>query len=316
MSPAEETEELGELVSEIVALYAEHGAGGTGTHPDYLALARERKKDSGFAPTVNRVKVVARKLEERLEGRAHAKQVKRALQTFNTHKQRPRRQRICRALTRRRYAPHWSQAQRKYYEEASEKLRWGDYFLSFTNYNPVGGAIMHVNREHMALIRAGLVRSIGPPETEKANLLAELLNTELRNGSLAGYYFPHERGADDVEAELMQQASESFVFVQLVHNTMFEKLPNYCLDEFNAASGNGARKMLFVMSAPFSALIEQQRIDERMHGWHATIQKPDVVELEPVATPARARKVLLEIKDRVVDPVIAARNELYENVPE
>jgi hypothetical protein len=74
--------------------------------------------------------------------------------------------------------------------------------------------------------------------------------------------------------------------------------------------------MIFVMSLPFSEFIESHRIDDRMQRWHAAIRKPDIVELKPVTTPARAQALLREIKKRVVRPVIDARNELYKNVPE
>lgn len=304
------------LVEKIAALYAEHGADNAGTHPDFLELERQHDSDTGFDAAVNRVSVLARKLEEELEGRIHSRQVKQALQVFNSHKKRPRRQKICRELTRRRYARHWSQAQRDYYEEASEKLLWRDYFLSFTNYSPTDGTVMLINRDHMTLIRAGLLRSIKPHEAARENLLAELLNYELRNAPLDGYFYPSERGASDVEECLMREARESFVFVQLVQNSMFEKWPNYCLNEFEAAFEDRSRKMIFVMSVPFREFIERQWIDDRMHDWHAAIQRPDIVELEPVTTPARAQALLREIRKRVVRPVIEARNELYENVPE
>jgi hypothetical protein len=306
------------LQEEVIRVYAEHRVADADTQPVFLELERQQEKDGnpGFGATVNRVKAVAGKLEGTIEGHLPCDQVKMALQVFNTYKKRPGRQKICCELIRHRYAEHWSQDQRDYFEGATEKLLWRDYFLSFTNYNPTAGKVMLVNREHMQLIRAGLLRSIKPPETSNENLLAELLDYELRNAPLEGFFYPDQRGAADVEECLMREARESFVFVQLIQNSMFEKWPNYCLDEFQAACEDQSRKMIFVMSVPLHEFIERQWIDERMHGWHDAIKKPDIVELEPVTTPARAQALLREIKKRVVRPVQEARNELYDNVPE
>lgn len=305
------------LTEKIITAHAEHGVAGTGSDPGYRALAEQHAGDTGFDAIANRVSDVAGKLERTLEGQTHRDQVEFALKLFYGSRKRKERQKICGALIRRRYARYWSDEQRKYFEEASEKLgSWRDYFLSFTNYNPTAGEVMFVNREHRELIRVGLDQYFKPPETKDENLLARVLDYELSNVPLKGFFYPKHRGAADVEECLRREARESFVFVQLIQNSMFEKWPNYCLEEFAAASKDGSRRLIFVMTVPFQEFIEPESVDERMHDWHDAIRKPDVVELPPASTRADARTLLGKIRRRVVEPVRAARSELFRGVPE
>jgi hypothetical protein len=307
---------LNPLDEAIIAAYAAHGVDGVRSDEDFGELAKQHEGDSGFNASVHHVSVIAARLERDLEEQTHRNQVVLALGHFNTWGKKDEGREICRELTRHRYAGHWSEEQRDYYEEASKKLEcWSDYFLSFTNYNPIAGEVMYVNNQHHQLIRAGLGRSADLAERREKNLVALVLEYTLKNSGLKGFYYPSAREPVDVQERLRKEARSALTFVQLIQNTMFDRQPNYCLSEFDAARTDESRKLIFVMAELRVDFRAREDLDQQMHGWHRTIERYDALELEPMASEARARSLLREIKERVVAPIKAARKELFEGVP-
>jgi hypothetical protein len=301
---------------EIVAAYAEHGVEGVKRDQDFLDLCARHADDTGFDATVNRISDVAAGLERVLEAQEPRDQVIFALKLFYAHRNEERRRGICRELTERRYYTRWSDEQRGYYDQACMKLeRWRDYFLSFTNYNPTEGEVMFVNNQHKRLINLGLGRSHGAPEAIKENLLARLLDYELRNVPLDGFFYPKYREPGEVEERLLREAQASFAFVQLVQNSMFDKWPNYCQSEFDAAREDEARTLIFVLAGPRADLIAREDIVTGMHDWHEAISARDAVELKPAVTLAEARELVTMIREQVVAPVRSARAHLFKGVP-
>jgi hypothetical protein len=303
------------LPEELIATYAEQGPGGEALSDRLRALAERYKGDSAFDATLNLVSEQAEMLEEGLAGKTHREQVSVALEVFFGARENEEAQVACRVLTRGRFFRYWSPSQRDYYEDAAAKLEsCDDYFLSFTNHNPSEDEAMFVNTEHKTLIRAGLDRPVGMAEARQQNMLAKMLDYILTNIPLKGFFYLKERGADDVEEMIKTRAEESLVFVQVVQNAMFGKTPNYCHEEFKAASA-AERKLIFVMSVPFKEFIDARLVVNSMRTWHSAIRCPDIVDLEPTKEPGRARELLAEIRQRVVKPVEEARMKLFENVP-
>jgi hypothetical protein len=307
---------LNPLDEAIVAAYAEHGVDNVQSDAAFSQLALEHKGDTGFNAAVFQVSQIASGLERNLEGQTHRHQAVLALKHFNTWGKRDGCREICRLLTRRRYAPRWSRQQQSYYETASEKLAtWCDYFLSFTNYNPTAGEIMFVNNQHHHLIRVGLGRSASLTERRERNLVALVLEYTLKNSGLKGFYYPDAREPENVKERLQREASSTLAFVQLIQNTMFDREPNYCLEEFDAARGDPSRKLIFVMAQLREDFRAEEDLGQEMHGWHKAIESYAGLALEPMATEAQARSLLREIKESVVAPIRAARKELFEGVP-
>lgn len=304
------------LTEEIVAAYAEHGEEGVKLDPEFRELCSRHGDDTAFNREIVEVRDVAGLLERTLFDLTYRDQVEYALRALCGYKNQPEKQSICRALTRRRYAPRWSIEQLNYYESASEKLLgWRDYFLSFTNYNPISGEVLLVNNEHKSLIKLGLGRFFRMPVLAEENLLARLINYRLANAELDGYFYPSHRDQENVEERLQREARAVFSFIQLLQDTMFRKWPNYCKLEFEAASEDDARPLIFVMAGSRASFVQRHRVDSRMHDWHDAIMDRDVVELQPASTTGAAREVLDLIKQRVVEPVRNAQEQLYENVP-
>jgi len=304
------------LLDDVIAAYATRGVNGIAADPGFQALAEEHGDDPDFQASVDRVSRIAGELERVTRGLEPHNQVAGALELFNSHRNRKGGVRICRELTRRRYAGKWSTGQRKYYEQAIEKLEhWKDYFLSFTNYNPTADEVMFVNNQHRRLIDTGLGQTFGPPATKEENLVARLLEYRLRNSPLDGFFYPKARDPEDVQARLQREARSCLAFVQLVQNSMFENWPNYCHSEFVAARTDESRLMVFVLTVPLRQFIRRANVQNQMHDWHKAITRPDVVELEPTEKLARVRILLAELETQVVARVASAREELIGGVP-
>lgn len=303
-------------LEQVIEVHAREGVTRAKEHVGFRGLCVEHDGDRAFDRLVARVNEVAAYLEKVLEGQSCCDQVELALVAFNGYRSQPKRRNICRELTRRRYAPDWSPEQRSYYEDAVAKLEsWRDYFLSFSNHNPTPDQVMVVNNQHKVLIEAGLSERFRPPRTRTENLLALLLEYRLRNQPLDGFYYPEDRSPGNVKAELQREARASFAFVQLLHNSMFFKWPNYCKEEFDAAAEDDSRMLIFVLAGAFDGFISSTKIDSRMLDWHARILESDVLELLPVATAAAVRDALASIQKHIVGPVEAARQRLFQQVP-
>lgn len=305
------------LLEGIVSAYAEHGAEGVKSDEEFRELCEQHRDDTSFDRTISDVSEVAGLLERTLAQQTQQNQVAFALKTFYGYRAQPDRQMICHTLTQKRYAKNWSEAQSEYYEGAIEKLQqWQDYFLSFTNHNPLAGEVLMVNNEHKRLIKLGLGKSFNTPHTVEENLLAKMLDYRLRNAALEGYYYPNHRNHDGaVEERIQREAQASFAFVQLLQDTMFQKWPNFCKLEFDAARQDESRMLIFIMVAARHEFIRREAVDNRMHDWHDVIMSHDVVELIPATTHRTAQEMLDLIRKRVVEPVKAARRQLFESVP-
>jgi hypothetical protein len=305
------------LLTEIVSVFAEHGIDGAEAEAAFRELKRQHRRDSGFDSTANQVSTAFEPLERSLKEQTHHNQVATALNLFYSFREEKDLQQICRQLTLLRFAPHWSDDQQEYYLKVSEKLEhWRDYFLSFTNYSPVEGEPMYVNNRHRVMISLGLGRPACLPETKERNLLALLLQYLLSNGGgLDGFYYPNAREPGDVQERLQGEAQSALVFVQLLQNSMFDKQPNYCLHEFEAARKDKSRTMIFIMTIPRKDFVKAEEIEFRMRHWHEAIMEQDPIELEPTLSETQAWDQLTLIEARLVRQVKEARQKLYDNVP-
>ncbi len=307
---------MSDLLDSLVALYARHGVGGVRDSEDYLELCVRHEDDNTFKATAVQVSGVASLIERTLDRQAQRDQVVHALKLLNTYKADRHKQDLCADLTVRRYGSSWSLEQLNYYRQAGAKLAvWRDYFLSFTNYTPTPGYVLAVNNDHARLIKFALCQEFSKARTTSENLLALLLDYKLRHTPLNGFFYPTHRGAQDVVEQLEREARECFVFVQLLQNTIFEKVPNYCKAEFDAASSDPERELIFVMPNSRADFISRDDVGIDMHGWYAAIDRVDTVELRPPASSKDVEALVELIYERVVTPVKRARDRVYKGVP-
>lgn len=307
---------MNQLLEQMIGLHAKHGAEGVEQDPAFQAMCESHRSDTGFNSMLNQLRDVARQLEDGLHDLTPREQVGWSLRIFNSFRREKEKQAICRELTRRRFYGTWTREQRAHFDQASEKLEhWSDYFLSFTNFNPAEGEVIFVNNEYKRLITEGLGRRIGPPETMKKNLLARLLQYRLENKPLQGFFYPEHRDPQEVEPRLKQEARRSFAFVQLLQSSMFNKWPNFCKIEYDAAAEDPSKTLIFVMAENRAGFISRELVDNRLHNWYDGIMARDALELEPARTSADIRATLNEIQERVVLQVESARRSLFEHIP-
>ncbi len=118
-----------------------------------------------------------------------------------------------------------------------------------------------------------------------------------------------------IRLELERLARDCFAFIQLVDGSMFQRYPNWCYVEFEAAAEDPSRVLIFVMGEPFASFISRDRVREKLLEWHARVVAEEAVVLAPATTEAEARSAVKLINDKIAARVEAARAQLYGKVP-
>jgi hypothetical protein len=305
------------VLEQLLSLYAEHGADGV-RHADafqHLCDEHGHEGESDFHKVRDHVEHAQRRLEKLLSHQTHREQVVQALKQLSrpaVEDVRP----LYPELVRRGFARAWSEEQRAYFEMASEKFAsWDDYFLSFTTHNPFRPDLNVLNVDHSVLIWVGMRVEVKSPEGSEQNLLAKLLHVRLHDEGLRGYYYPDQREDNDIAAALVERASGCFAFVQLVEPTLFQRYPNYCHMEYDAAAGDESRALVFVTGRPHEDFEAIEGVHDELFDWHDTMIHRQAVTLMPAATTDDAQLVLRRIKLDIAQRVRDARQRLYDDVP-
>jgi hypothetical protein len=306
---------MSSVVMHLAALYAEHGLEEVKTVDRYRELCAEHEGNPGLAVTLNAIRDVYEGLEQGLSGMPR-EQVKYALEEVAGYAGDEERLLICRELVLHRFSSLWSEAQRIYFHDASQKLQeWRPFFLSFTTYHPTKGEVLHVNNRHQRLIDAGLQQTFGPPHTLEVNLLARLINYLLESVSLKGYYYPNHKDVRDVEPKLKDYAGRAQTFVQVVQNSMFSRWPSYCKIEFDAAVADKERPLVFVMSDAREEFIERADVNFRLRDWYDCVVRKEALTLRRAKEQAEVDEVLEDLKEHVVNQVRRSRRQMFDAIP-
>jgi hypothetical protein len=307
------------LLDELIDLHAKYGLSGLPRARRFKKLCDEHIDDTGFNGTLELVQSVQGLLEHRVEepGLTHRAQVRAALEVLNNVRDSKEGAAACRGIVEKRYAKDWGDTYARYFDEAAQKvLTWNHYFLSFTSYNPQAGFELPINQAFKKLIREELGRTVKPDERQSANLVAELLDRMLSNSQLRGFYYVKHRDTRDVEVKLKGEAERSFAFVQIIESSMFgNRNPNYCFVEFCAAHNDPARRLIFVMPEPRDQFIARDLVHFKLLDWYERAMAKDAVPLTRVQSRAEAAAAIKDLRSRVIDQVIAARLQVYEDIP-
>ncbi len=304
------------LAQDLAALHAEYGLEDVKTVDRYQQLCAEHEHNPGLAVTLNTIRDVYEGLVQGLSGGAR-EQVTYALEELAGYIPDDERVSICRELVLGRFSELWSEAQRVYFQDASRKLEtWRLFFLSFTTYHPTPGEVLYVNSRHRRIIEAGLQQTFGPPHTLEVNLLARLINYQLESTfSRKGYYYPNHKDVRDVEEKLKDYAARSQTFVQVVQSSMFNRWPSYCKMEFDAATADGERPLVFVMSDARDEFIDRADVDFRLRNWYDCVKRKEVLSLKPAQNQAEVDVLLEKLKEHVASQVRQSRREIFNAIP-
>ena len=290
--------------------------------PAYDALCRAREGEHDFELARTLVAEVNGALDGGLRSAdGHVGQVMAAVATAKGFARQARQLEVLRELVRRRYGAAWSPEQMAYFQAASRKLEtWRDYFLSFTNFNPwAPGAINMVNLRHQFLIATGGGMLVKHPEAVEHNLLAKALDNWLSYQLVGFFWEKHQEPAEVVKERLSKEAAQSFVFVQVLQNTLFSRDPgehfNYCLLEYTAANTDPSR-VLVLWAEPADSLIKLGAIRfAEFRDWYSGLKERTRIELPPVNTPQDALSELDRIVAIVKKQLDAAHRRLVSGVP-
>lgn len=247
---------------DLIELYAGASIAEVHASAAYQKLCEVNAGNAAFHAERSRVEEARQNLDAHVAlGEGSKQQVADTLRLLRRLKQRSEQQEIVMALARRLFGGGWTRAQEKYYE------RWApfvvgarDYFLSFTSRNPASPRAQNqINRLHRYFIREILGRDrFNELNPITVNALAEAVHYLLRNKQLQGYYYPeHEDDGTVVRSKLQHECANSFAFVQLVQNEMFQfyaTSPNWCEFEYNQAKDTDRERVLFVqIEVPINA---------------------------------------------------------------
>jgi hypothetical protein len=154
------------------------------------------------------------------------------------------------------------------------------------------------------------------PESADHNLVAELVHARLHDDGLRGYFYPDWREEGEVTAALTDRASRCFAFVQLVELTLFQRSPNYCQLEFDAASADPSRALVFVLTRPHDDFVAMEDdVHDENADWYDTVVARQGVPFAPAQTHDTAREALNVIKADIGRRIREAGDRLYDGVP-
>jgi hypothetical protein len=281
----------------------------------------------GFRDERDKTEMAKKAIEERLDNQPSAKdQVRQALKLLQSQ----------RTLEFERYydliaagqKPRWSTEQQNYFEHAVRIIRSANYFfLSFTSRGPdTPGADKSINRRYWQFIRR-TIRLATNSDRKERNLLADAIDTALRDEAIEGFYYKrHENDNSVVERKLREGCESCLVFLQLVDHPMFHppRESNYCQIEYELArnfisqtGGLDEKRILFIVAAKEPAdLPDPDTVYAPYKEWVEHIRRNSAVYLPPV--PDQSKDGVNKIKEKIagiVAQVKAAKKDMLDRVP-
>jgi hypothetical protein len=309
-------ERLHPVLDQLITLYARHGVQGVQNSSAFQRLCDAQTHEATFHIQRMRVERAQARLEARLRAQTPREQVVQALKVMR----RPaddEAKRLYRELVARGFAGSWSPAQQTYFQAAARKVQeWDDYFLSFTAHNPDRPNPSLLNIDYEILLLLGSRKELTVPESANRNLVAELVHARLRGDGLRGYFYPEWREEGKVALALTDRASRCFAFVQLVELTLFQRFPNYCQLEFNAARVDPSQALVFVLTRPYDEFVAMEDdVHDELVDWYEVLVERQGVPFAPAQTHDAALEVLRVIKTDIAQRIRDAGDRLYDGVP-
>ncbi|HYJ84591.1 MAG TPA: hypothetical protein VEW46_00880 [Pyrinomonadaceae bacterium] len=312
------------IIDDLIQIYATNPADNVAADPYFVKLCEDNDGDNIFHATRNRIERVKRELEVAGELRTYRCQAQLALELYHQLVGSENQEDVIfLRIVRIAYLPKWTDKQKIYFDDACTTIATKlDYFLSFTQRNPVKGG-NSVNSYHRHLIQ-----SIGLPDPKDSakNELAKMLDVVLRTSryQLRGFFFPeHEDDSTEVKKKLTDAMDKSLVFIQLVQNEMFRKSyqpdENYCFIEYSQAVGkNKGMILLFADGEHPADLITKVAVRFELLDWYKRIGGDDCLDLGPTRVAEEAINIkpnLEKLKEKLIEKVNDTRVALWEGVP-
>jgi hypothetical protein len=285
---------------------------------DYKRLCSKYDGNTTFDALRHRVEMDKIELETRMDAQTPESQVRQALVgVFRRRGKAKEDQDSFVELAMRAYSRSWSNAQREYFLEASAYLRNSqDYFMSFTNRNPVPKSHIRVNEEHKYFIRMA-ISDYKDFDWSKRNLLAQAIHYLLQKASLTGFFFPdHGRASYEVIPELEYQCRRALVFIQVVQGVMFTSAPSYCQLEFNVANLRPFSQNAIFLNAE-ETFLNADKVDPDLLPWYESVLAFAQLGLPLTDTynMAQVKKNREFVKKMIVQLVDGAGARIYDGVP-
>lgn len=313
---------------ELVSFFATHKVAEIQNIDAYTKYCEKNRGIFGFEEARDKTEMAKKAIEERLDRQRNgADQIRVALKLLEAqrHLDFDRYYNLIAAG----YKPNWSRDQQNYFEHAVRIVRSGkDFFLSFTSRGPESFGDKRVNRRYWYFIRQ-MIPLVGKSERKDRNLLADAIDTMLRDSALNGFYYKrHENDNSVVEQKLLDACTSSLVFIQLVDNAMFNvdetKPRNYCKYQYENAL-TFIRQIQNMVEDRVIFLVTERKPDDlpdpdRVHapyrGWVVDILSKSAIYLPPVQD--NDKRIIDEMKTKVaglVEQVKAARRNILDRIP-
>lgn len=300
----------------LVKLHAKHGLEDVKEIDAYKRLLAAHADNPGRPAALTMVRGIYEQLENALHG-TPKEQVTAALSEVSGYRIYPERGEVCRQLVLRRWSRFWSKAQRAHFTDASEKLTtWNHFFLSFTTYHPSRNEVLSVNNRYVRLLDHGLQQVIRAPDTMTENLLARLINNLLEAVDMRGFYYPKHRDERPVEQKLIDEASKSITFIQILQSSMFNREPNFCRMEFDAAMDAEPARLVVVMGEPRPTFVDRYLVAHPLRSWYDVVIGQETFQLGPMRRQEQVEAEYDRLEAHVVQQVQDALKSLFAAIPD
>jgi hypothetical protein len=319
----------------LVRLYATHKVDDVGRLPEFKQLREEFAKDPFFDRERSRIERAKAAVEAHLEDPQNAptqqRSIRNAIRVLAANRKTEETEvdllSLLYDLITIGYRERWTQAQREYFDAAWNIIRLKyDFFLSFTSRQPDPPLrINPINVAYKHLINYILdEKSVTDQDRKETNLLAKAIYSRLQ--PRPGFYYPRlQYDNAETEEKLVDACDNSFVFVQLIQNIIFDPPPqgrNYCFFEWErvwnrSTPADRKNRMLFVLAERDHTGFENMLVSLPYEPWRNHVTRKDTPHLpEPgVWDEAVLDDLKRRITQHVVDKIDLAWRELADGVP-
>ena len=274
----------------------------------------ELMRDKDFEWAITEVKKVKRQIE-RIAGHRKAEQPKESLSYLIGYRKNMDfdHVNVMLQLTKACLVPHWSDRNKKWYDEHSEKVaNWCDFFLSYTNRNVPG-----INLNCKKAIKP-LPKKIRKEEWDRRNVVATLIAQYLVTYNLTGFFDVDKlKCGDELKEKVLEYCTKAHAFIQLVEDECFTKerdKTNWCFFEYdrfrnhNVNEKQKSRARLYFLPAGLTFNEENyaNMVPDPYHDWFRVIMDKRYLSIHG-ADHRELKKKIFEIVSRIK----ASRNKEF-----
>lgn len=279
---------------ELVRLYATNKVDAVGNLPEFKELREKYKDNPFFDKDRSRIEIAKAGVERRLENPrvpvTQQQAVRNAVRLLIANRTSEESEAdllpLLHELIVIGYRKHWTDAQQSYFDAAWQTIQLKyDFFLSFTSRytDPEPQKIIPINIAYKHLINYILdEKSITEKDRRETNLLAKAIHS--RFSPRRGFYYPRQQFDNaDTEKKLEDACDNSFLFVQLIQNIIFDPPPegkNYCFHEWEKMMKRfmpleTEKRILYVLAEKDHKGVRDQDVPLQYADWHEHVVRKD-----------------------------------------